>query len=243
MSQKLSNLQREAFLANKALFASGLVNFSFGNASVVDRSQGVFAIKPSGVSYKKLKPSDIVVLDMDGKVVRGSGRPSSDTPTHRLLLKNLGFTGCVMHTHSPMATAFAQAGVPLPCLGTTHADYFAGSVPVTRKLREREVRSDYEHHTGVAILDAFKSRDVAATPAVLVRSHGPFVWGEDWSRALHTALALEFCADLAIATMVIQPRSGPIPAFLHKKHYSRKHGPNAYYGQQHSPKRQAPIIP
>jgi L-ribulose-5-phosphate 4-epimerase len=231
MTQKYQKIQKEAYLANKALYATGLVKFSFGNVSVTDRALGLMAIKPSGVAYAALKPSDMVVVDFDGKIVRGSLRPSSDTPTHLVLLKNLLHVNSVVHTHSPMATAFAQAGTPLKCLGTTHADYFAGDVPVTRKLADKEIKSMYEHNTGNVILEAFRSKDPAAIPAVLVQSHGPFTWGADWKQAIENAEALELCAGMAFLSMSISPGVCRIPKSLNEKHHRRKHGPDAYYGQ------------
>lgn len=231
MKQRYQKLQKEAYLANKVLYATGLVKFSFGNVSVADRALGVMAIKPSGVAYAALKPSDIVVVDFDGKIVKGRLRPSSDTPTHLVLLKNLLHVNSVVHTHSPMATAFAQARIPLKCFGTTHADYFAGDVPVTCRLADKEIKSMYEHNTGHVILEAFRSKDPAEIPAVLVQSHGPFTWGADWEKAIENAEALEFCADMAFSSMTISPGVGRISKTLLQKHYRRKHGPDAYYGQ------------
>ena len=225
------DLQYEAFLANKALNATGLIKFSFGNASVADRSSERIAVKPSGVSYDKLTPADMVVLDFEGNIVGGALRPSTDTPTHLLILRHFANANSVIHTHSPMATAFAQAGVPLKCFGTTHADYFSSDIPVTRALSATEIESAYEHNTGIAIIEAFESVDAFSTPAVLVKSHGPFTWGENWRKAIENAEALEFCAGIAISTLSLDPGLSRIPLILHQKHHMRKNGPNAYYGQ------------
>jgi L-ribulose-5-phosphate 4-epimerase len=232
MNRGYKKLQREAYLANKKLYSTGLVKFSFGNVSVVDRSLQVMAIKPSGVSYTELNEYDIVVVDFNGKIIRGSLRPSSDTPTHLAILKQFLEANSVVHTHSPIATAFAQAGVPLKCLGTTHADYFAGEVPVTRRLSDKEIKSTYERNTGKVILETFNSKDSTTIPAVLVHSHGPFTWGEDWGAAIENAEALEYCAHIALQALRINPKTLKISKTLHKKHYSRKHGPHSYYGQK-----------
>jgi len=219
-------------LANKKLHSTGLVKFSFGNVSVVDRSLQAMAIKPSGVAYTELNESDIVVVDFNGKIIRGSLRPSSDTPTHLAILKHFMHANSVVHTHSPIATAFAQAGVALKCLGTTHADYFAGDVPVTRRLSDKEIKSSYERNTGQVILETFNSKDSSTIPAVLVRSHGPFTWGADWGAAIENAEALEYCAHIALQAFRINQKTLKISKTLHKKHYSRKHGPHSYYGQK-----------
>ena len=221
----------ECCAANAALPAAGLVDLTFGNVSVCDRGSGVFAIKPSGVMYDKLTPDDMVVLDMDGKLVEGALRPSSDTPTHRRLF--LAFEGIrsVVHTHSRHAVAFAQAGREIPLLGTTHADYFRGAVPVTRALTAKEIASDYEWETGNVIAERFASLDPSEIPAVLVRNHGPFVWGPSGEKAVETATALEIIAQMALHALQLDP-SAPAPAAgLIDKHFLRKHGPSAYYGQ------------
>jgi L-ribulose-5-phosphate 4-epimerase len=232
MNRGYKKLQREAYLANKKLYSTGLVKFSFGNVSVVDRSLQVMAIKPSGVAYTELNESDIVVVDFNGKIMRGSLRPSSDTPTHLAILKHFLHANSVVHTHSPIATAFAQAGVPLKCLGTTHADYFAGEVPVTRRLSDKEIKSTYERNTGKVILETFNSKNSMTIPAVLVHSHGPFTWGADWGAAIENAEALEYCAHIALQAFRINPKTLKISKTLQKKHYSRKHGPHSYYGQK-----------
>ena len=218
-------------MANKKLHSTGLVKFSFGNVSVVDRSLQVMAIKPSGVAYTELNESDIVVVDFNEKIIRGSLRPSSDTPTHLAILKHFLHASSVVHTHSPIATAFAQAGVALKCLGTTHADYFEGDVPVTRRLSDKEIKSSYEKNTGRVILETFNSKDSKAIPAVLVHSHGPFTWGANWSAAIENAQALEYCAHIALQALKINPKTLKISKTLHNKHFSRKHGPHSYYGQ------------
>jgi L-ribulose-5-phosphate 4-epimerase len=231
MTRGYKKLQREAYLANKKLHSTGLVKFSFGNVSVVDRSLQVMAIKPSGVAYTELNESDIVVVDFNEKIIRGSLRPSSDTPTHLAILKHFLHASSVVHTHSPIATAFAQAGVALKCLGTTHADYFEGDVPVTRRLSDKEIKSSYEKNTGRVILETFNSKDSKAIPAVLVHSHGPFTWGANWSAAIENAQALEYCAHIALQALKINPKTLKISKTLHNKHFSRKHGPHSYYGQ------------
>ena len=225
------SIQEECCAANLALPATGLVDLTFGNVSVADRALGVFAIKPSGVDYDKLRPEDMVVLDFAGKVVEGTLRPSSDTPTHCRLF--LGFEGIrsVVHTHSRNAVAFAQAGVDLPCFGTTHCDYFHGSVPVTRAMTPEEVGGEYEWETGNVIVERFEHIDPLHIPAVLVRNHGPFAWGPTGAKAVETAQALEIVADMAVKTLAINPSAHSVRAHLLDKHFFRKHGSGAYYGQ------------
>ena len=225
------SIQEECCEANRALPATGLVDLTFGNVSVADRELGVFAIKPSGVDYDKLRPEDMVIIDFAGKLVSGTLRPSSDTPTHRGLL--LAFEGIrsVVHTHSRNAVAFAQAGIDLPCFGTTHCDYFNGAVPVTRALTPAEVAGDYEWATGEVIVERFATLNALEVPAVLVRNHGPFAWAASGAKAVETALALEIVADLAIKTLALNPQALPAPAYLLDKHFYRKHGAAAYYGQ------------
>ncbi|MEI7908644.1 MAG: L-ribulose-5-phosphate 4-epimerase AraD [Verrucomicrobiota bacterium] len=224
-------IQEECCEANRALPATGLVDLTFGNVSVADRELGVFAIKPSGVEYDKLRPEDMVVIGFDGALVAGSLRPSSDTPTHRRLL--LAFEGIrsVVHTHSRNAVAFAQAGLDLPCFGTTHCDYFHGAVPVTRALTPAEVAGDYEWATGDVIVERFAALEPLQVPGVLVRNHGPFAWAASGAKAVETALALEIVADLAMKTLALNPQAAPAPTYLLDKHFFRKHGPTAYYGQ------------
>jgi L-ribulose-5-phosphate 4-epimerase len=227
-----NDLKQQCLAANLALPATGLVDLTFGNVSVADPERRVFAIKPSGVEYDKLTIDDIVVLDFDGNVVEGTLRPSSDSPTHRCLYQNFPGVRSVVHTHSRNAVAFAQAGLDLPCLGTTHCDHFHGPVPVTRAMTAAEVGGDYEWATGMAIVERFTGLDPLAVPAVLVRHHGPFVWGASGAKAVENAMALEICAAMAIKTLALNPQAPPAPPHLLEKHFTRKHGPSAYYGQR-----------
>lgn len=224
-------LKEECLAANLALPKTGLVDLTFGNVSVADPERRVFAIKPSGVEYDKLEASQIVILDYDGNLIEGDLRPSSDTPTHRCLFLNFPGIRSVVHTHSRSAVAFAQAGMDLPCLGTTHCDYFHGPVPVTRTMTPAEVGGDYEWETGKVIVERFAGLDPLHVSAVLVRNHGPFAWGHSAAKALETALALEIVADMALKTLSLNPSAAPAPAQLLEKHFFRKHGPSAYYGQ------------
>lgn len=228
----LTELKREAFEANLALPAHGLVHLNFGNASAVDRGRGIFAIKPSGVAYGVLRAADMVLVDLDGRTVEGQLRPSSDTPTHAVLYRAFAHAGGVVHTHSVHATAFAQAGRPIPLLGTTHADFFRGPVPVTRELTRREIAGAYEAETGRVIVATFRRLDPQGVPGVLVSRHGPFAWGPTAAKAVENAVALELCARLAAETLRLQPRPGPFPAPLLDRHFDRKHGSSAYYGQK-----------
>jgi len=219
--------------ANTRLPALGLVDLTFGNVSVADRDLGVMAIKPSGVDYAALRADDIVVLDLEsGSVVEGNLRPSSDTPTHRRLFLAFPNARSVVHTHSRNAVAFAQAGREIPCLGTTHADYFRGPVPVTRPLASSESGNDYEWETGNVIVERFRTLHPDEIPAVLVRGHGPFTWGPSPAKAVETALALELVAGMARDSLLLNPACSPLPEYLRDRHYLRKHGPGAYYGQQ-----------
>lgn len=224
-------LQEECYEANVRLPQIGLVDLTFGNVSVIDRSLGVIAIKPSGVDYAKLTPEEMVLLDMEGKVVQGRYRPSSDAPTHRRLFLGFANIRSVVHTHSRNAVAFAQAGKAIPCLGTTHADYFYGEVPVTRTLSPEEVLGEYEWETGNAIVERFAGLDPDTVPAVLVKSHGPFTWGSSGAKAVENAFALEIIAEMTMKTLQLNPAAEPIPQYLLDKHFFRKHGANAYYGQ------------
>ncbi len=218
--------------ANRRLPATGLVDLTFGNVSVLHPSRELFAIKPSGVPYADLRPEDIVVISLaTGQLVEGRLRPSSDTPTHRQLYLAFPTAGAVVHTHSRRAVAFAQAARPIPCLGTTHADYFRGPVPVTRHLTPREIAGDYEEATGQVIVERFQNLDPEAVPAVLVRGHGPFAWGPNADKAVENAQALEIVAGLALDTLSLDPAASPIPDELLQRHHSRKHGPGATYGQ------------
>ena len=227
----LAKLREEVLEANLELVRKGLVLYTFGNASGIDREQGLVAIKPSGVPYERLKPADMVITDLDGSIVDGDLRPSSDLPTHVLLYREFRGIGGVAHTHSEFATSWAQSGRSIPCFGTTHADYFHGSVPVTAELTAREIESDYEKNTGVAIRRAFEGIDPEAIPAVLVRGHGPFCWGPDVAAAAHNAVILESVARMAFYTVNLAENTGPLPRALHDKHFLRKHGSKAYYGQ------------
>jgi len=230
--RRASRALREAVCeANIELFRRGLARFTFGNASGVDREQGLIVIKPSGVPYDALTPRMLVVTDLDGAVVEGTLRPSSDLPTHAVLLRTFPQLGGVVHTHSMFATVFAQAAREIPCLGTTHADYFHGAVPVTRPLSTREIAVDYELNTGRAIVRRFKGLDPRDMPAVLVAGHASFCWGESVSHAVEHASYLEEIATMAYHTLQLAPRANPIAAALLEKHFRRKHGPAAYYGQ------------
>lgn len=230
---KYAAIREECLAANLALPKTGLVDLTFGNVSVADPEQRVFAIKPSGVDYDKLSADDMVILDFDGNTVEGDLRPSSDTPTHRCLFLSFPGIRSVVHTHSRSAVAFAQSGTDLPCLGTTHCDYFHGPVPVTRGMSHGEVGGEYEWETGRVIVERFNSSGINPldVPAVLVRNHGPFVWGPSGAKAVETAQALEIVADMAIKTFAINASAHPAPAHLLDKHFFRKHGPGAYYGQ------------
>ena len=230
----LTELKREAYEANIELPRHGLVALNFGNASALDRRRGIVAIKPSGVDYGRLRPSDMVLVDLDGKRVEGSLRPSSDTPTHLALYRAFPGIGGVVHTHSLYATAWAQARRPIPVCGTTHADYWRGEVPCTRDLRPKEIKTDYEANTGRVIVEAFRRLDPHQRPAVLVAGHGPFAWGTDVNEAVHNAVVLEFVARLALETLRLNPRARQLPAVAIAKHFLRKHGPGAYYGQRSS---------
>jgi len=227
-------LRGRVVAANLALVDAGLVVLTFGNASAADREAGVMAIKPSGVAYDALRPDDVPVVDLaSGAVVSGKQRPSSDTPTHLALYRAFAEVGGVVHTHSPFATAWAQAQRELPCLGTTHADHFHGPVPATRQLTAAEIEGDYEDRTGAVIVEAFAERglDPLELPAALVASHGPFVWGADVEHAVENAVALEAVAASAYRSLQLAAGLAGIPAELLEKHFARKHGDDAYYGQ------------
>lgn len=210
-----------------------LVTFTWGNVSGIDREKGLFVIKPSGVDYDKLTPDSMVVVNLEGEVVEGDYRPSSDTPTHVVLYNRFQEIGGVVHTHSPWATSWAQAGRGIPCYGTTHADYLYGQVPCVRTLTKEEIETAYEKNTGVLIADEFErlAVDYIATPAVLCKNHGPFTWGKDAKEAVHNAVVLEEVAKMAARCEQIDPKVNPAPQELQDKHYYRKHGKNAYYGQ------------
>ncbi|MDA3880592.1 MAG: L-ribulose-5-phosphate 4-epimerase [Prolixibacteraceae bacterium] len=226
----LEALKEEVFKANLDLVKHGLVIFTWGNASAIDRGKGLFVIKPSGVDYDVMKPSDMVVCDMDGKVVEGTLKPSSDMPTHLYLYKHFEDIGGVVHTHSTYATAWAQAGVGIPNIGTTHADYFAQDIPCTRQMNEEEVFGEYERDTGKVIVERFEGIKPIEVPGVLVHNHGPFSWGEDVHNAVHNAVVMEQVAIMASISLSVNPALKMNPLLI-KKHYERKHGKNAYYGQ------------
>ena len=228
---RLEALRSEVLEANLELVRRGLVLYTFGNVSGISRSDGLVAIKPSGVPYEKLQPEDIVVTDLDGILVDGTLRPSSDLATHLELYKAFPNIGGVAHTHSEFATAWAQARRPVPCFGTTHADYFHGPVPVTNPISSDDIAGHYERNTGTAIIRAFRDIDYEHVPAVLVAHHGPFTWGRDATEAAHNAVILEHVARVAYRTIAINHEALEISAELHDKHFLRKHGATAYYGQ------------
>lgn len=235
MPTSLPDLREAVWRANQEIFRAGLVTLSFGNVSGVDRRSGVMVIKPSGVLYDVLKPEDLVVVALeDGGVVEGDLRPSSDTPTHLVLYRRYSEIGGIVHTHSTEATAWAQAIRPIPPLGTTHADHFHGTVPVTRQMTAHEVAGEYELETGNVIVEALDATGCGPLemPAVLVASHGPFTWGTDPHRAVANAIALEATAAMAARTLLLNPKVGPIGKNLLGRHHSRKHGPTASYGQR-----------
>lgn len=233
MDASLNLLREQVCQANRELPDSGLVCLTWGNVSQIDRERGLWAIKPSGVDYLDLKPDDIVILDLEGNVVEGSLRPSSDTKTHLHLYRSFPAIGGITHTHSPYATAFSQAGRELPCLGTTHADHFHGTVPVVRALTPEEVAADYEHFTGVAIVERIRELEINPMhiPAVLQHHHAPFTFGKNAADSLKNSIALEMCARMAIETWKLAPAANSIPGHVLDKHHERKHGPGAYYGQ------------
>ncbi len=229
----LEALKKKVYEANMELPKYGLVTFTWGNVSAIDRESGLFVIKPSGVEYDQLTPEDMVVMDLDGNKVEGKYKPSSDTATHLELYKAFPEIGGVVHTHSSYATSWAQAGRGIPCYGTTHADYIYGEVPCVRCLTAEEIENAYEENTGHLIVNEFKrmNKDPMAVPAVLCKNHGPFAWGKDAKDAVHNAVVLEEVAKMAYRAESINPKIEPAPEVLQDKHYYRKHGANAYYGQ------------
>ena len=229
---KLRRLRDEVCDANLELVRRGLVMEAFGNASGIDRRSGLVVIKPSGVDYAHLTPARLVVTDLDGRVIEGTLRPSSDLATHLVLYRAFPSVGGISHTHSRMATAWAQAGLEVPCLGTTHADYFPGPIPITAPMTPREIREAYEVNTGHVIVRRFARLDPQEVPAVLVHGHGPFCWGTTASSAVHTGVVVEALARLAYETLTLNPDTRAISSALRQKHFSRKHGPGAYYGQR-----------
>ncbi len=229
----LEELKKAVYEANMDLPRYGLVTFTWGNVSGIDRERGLFVIKPSGVDYEKLSPEDMVVMDLDGNKVEGKYNPSSDTATHVELYKAFPEIGGIVHTHSSYATSWAQAGRSIPCYGTTHADYMYGEIPCLRCLTKEEIDGAYEENTGRLIVDAYRElgKDIMAVPAVLCKNHGPFAWGKDAHEAVHNVVVLEEVAKMAYRAETINPRIQPAPQELQDKHYYRKHGANAYYGQ------------
>lgn len=230
----LENLKQRVYEANMALPKHDLIKFTWGNVSEIDRESGLFVIKPSGVDYDDLTPDDMVVVDLDGNVVEGDLNPSSDTDTHRVLYKEFPDIGGIVHTHSPWAVSFAQAGVDIPAAGTTHADTFYGDIPATSLMTEAEINGAYELETGNVIVKTFEDRfiDPNEVPAVLVQDHGPFVWGPNAEKAVYNSVVLEEVAQMAYHTMMLNPHNVHMSQTLLDKHYLRKHGANAYYGQK-----------
>jgi len=227
----MESMKESVYLANRMLKDSGLIVLTWGNVSQIDREKGLIVIKPSGVAYDAMSAEDMVVVDLEGKVVEGKLKPSSDLPTHIELYKAFPQIGGITHTHSRWATIFSQAGMPIPALGTTHADTFYGPVPGTRKMTEEEIGGEYEKETGRVIVEAFSSIDPNAVPAALVHSHGPFIWGKDAMKSVENAIVLEETAMMAWNTLCLNPKAELQQALL-DKHYLRKHGSNAYYGQE-----------
>lgn len=230
----LEELKRLVYEANMELPRRGLVTYTWGNVSGIDREKGLFVIKPSGVDYDELRPENLVVLDLEGNQVEGDLNPSSDTKTHLVLYNAFPALGGIVHTHSPHAVAWAQAGRDIPAYGTTHADYFYGPVPCARDLTAQEINEGYEANTGHVIVETFREREVdpVHVPAVICRSHGPFTWGKDAAQAVYHAVVLEEVAKMALFTEIINPKAAPAPQRVQDKHFMRKHGPNAYYGQK-----------
>lgn len=229
----LDALKQEVLEANMALPRYNLVTFTWGNVSGIDRTEGLIVIKPSGIPYEKLQRDDMVVVDLDGNVVEGKYKPSTDTPTHLVLYKAFTGIGGIVHTHSPWATSWAQAGKGIPALGTTHADYFYGEIPCTRPMTEEEIQGAYEEETGNVIVEAFRDTNPNAVPGVLVHCHAPFAWGENAREAVHNAVVLEEIAKIAYRTAFLRPDLPPMSQALLDRHFQRKHGSNAYYGQIH----------
>ncbi len=228
----LEELKRAVWKANLMLPNYHLVTFTWGNVSAIDRASGLVVIKPSGVAYEELRAEDMVVVDLDGTVAEGGLRPSSDTPTHLELYKSFPECGGIVHTHSRWATIFAQAGMDIPAMGTTQGDYFYGAVPCTRPMTDQEIRGEYEKETGLVIAETFRERDPVSIPAALVHSHGPFAWGKNAMDAVHNAVVLEEVAFMNWHAMMINPSKGTMQQTLLDKHYLRKHGVHAYYGQK-----------
>jgi L-ribulose-5-phosphate 4-epimerase len=231
MKSTYDDLKEQAWRANMEIPRRGLAIYTFGNVSAFDVKRAVFAIKPSGVAYERLTAADMVVVDLDAKVVEGALRPSSDTKTHAALYRAFQEVGAIVHTHSTYASAWAQACLPIPIYGTTHADHLAEDVPCTALMTEDAVRGDYEAETGHQIIDCFRTRDPQETPMVLVAGHGPFAWGKTADQAVYHAAVLEKLAKMAFITRTLNPQAGTLPDYLVRKHFERKHGKSAYYGQ------------
>lgn len=227
----LEQLKQEVYEANMELWEKGMVIYTWGNVSGIDREKNLVIIKPSGVDYDSMKPEDMVVVDFNGNVAEGNYRPSSDTATHLVLYQTYPEIGGVVHTHSTWAVTFAQAGLSIPAFGTTHADYFYGDIPCTRDLTKEEIESAYELNTGKVIAETIKEHDPMAIPGIVVKNHGPFAWGKTPKGAVYNAVVLDKVAEMAYHTMTLNPRAMRVPQYLLDKHYFRKHGANAYYGQ------------
>ena len=228
----LEELKQKVYDANMELPQRGLITYTWGNVSGIDREAGLFVIKPSGVDYDELKPEDMVVMNLEGEKVEGDYNPSSDTATHLELYKAFPEIGGIVHTHSPWATSWAQAGRSIPCYGTTHADYFYGDIPCCRGLTATEIAEAYEKNTGLVIIETFKDKNPKHVPAVILENHGPFTWGKDADEAVHNAVVLEEVAKMAYRTEQLNPKVENAPQQLQDKHFLRKHGENAYYGQR-----------
>ena len=228
----LEELKTEVYEANMELPRRGLVTYTWGNVSGIDRASGLFVIKPSGVDYDRLGPEDMVVMDLEGRQVEGTMRPSSDTPTHLELYKAFPQLGGIVHTHSTMATSWAQAGRALPCYGTTHADYFYGEIPCARNLTAEEIEEAYEKNTGLVIIETLQGKNPMHIPGILCKNHGPFTWGKSAAEAVHNAVVLEEISKMNFITEMLNPGVNPAPQCMQDKHFMRKHGPNAYYGQK-----------
>ncbi|NLJ97446.1 MAG: L-ribulose-5-phosphate 4-epimerase [Clostridiales bacterium] len=228
----LEILKKEVYEANMELPQRGLVTYTWGNVSGIDRERELFVIKPSGISYDELKPEDMVVMDLKGNKVEGRYNPSSDTATHLELYLAFPEIGGIVHTHSPAATSWAQAGRGIPCYGTTHADYFYGEIPCARSLTEEEVKNDYEKNTGLVIIETFSNLNPTYVPGVLCKNHGPFTWGKDAAEAVYNSVVLEEVAKMNLMTELLNKDMTSAPQYLQDKHFLRKHGPNAYYGQK-----------
>lgn len=226
----LEQLKEQVYEANMELPAKGLVTYTWGNVSGIDRGRGLFVIKPSGIAYEDMSPSDMVVMNLNGDKVEGDYHPSSDTPTHLELYKAFGQVGGIVHTHSAWATSWAQAARAIPCYGTTHADYFYGEIPCARALSAKEIKDEYEKNTGLVIAETFQGKNPSYVPGVLCTNHGPFAWGKDAMEAVHNAVVLEEVAKMAARTEQLEAEVHEAPRTIQDKHFFRKHGPNAYYG-------------